>query len=91
MAPTTVNRNYNEAMKYHKLRKCKKSKKTDESAELGEDKEEEIEMSRTSEEFSDEEVEIQEEITAGAEGEMSKLPLVPKLEPTEQSPPPGGK
>ena len=82
LAPTTVNQNYNEAMKYHKLRKCKKSKKTDESAEPGEDKEEEIE------EFSDEEVEIQEETTTGAEGEMPKLPLVPKLEPTEQPPPP---
>ena len=55
LAPTTVNRNYNEAMKYHKLRKCKKFKKTDESAEPIEDKEEEIEMSETSEEFSDEE------------------------------------
>ena len=44
LAPTTVNRNDNEAMKYHKLRKCNKSKKTDESAEPREDKEEEIEM-----------------------------------------------
>ena len=87
-APTTVNRNYNEAMKYHKLRKCKKSKKTDESAEPREDKEEGIEMSETSEEFSDEEVEIQGEATAEAEGEMPKLPLVPKLEQTEQPSPP---
>ena len=87
---TTVNRNYNEAMKYHKLRKCKKSKKTDESAEPREDKEEEIEMSETSEEFSDEEVKIQGETTAEVEGEMPKLPLVPKLEPTEQLPPPKG-
>ena len=91
LAPTVMNQNYNEAMKYHKLRKCKKSKKTDESAEPGEDKEEEIEMSKTSEEFSDEEVEIQEETTAGAEGEMPKLPLVPKLVPTEQPPPPKSK
>ena len=75
-------------MKYHKLRKCKKSKKTDESAEPGEDKEEEIETSETSEEFSDEEVKIQGEATVGAEGEMPKIPLVPKLEPTEQPPPP---
>ena len=75
-------------MKYHKLRKCKKSKKTDESAEPREDKEEEIDTSETSEEFSDEEVEIQGETIAEAEGEMSKLPLVPKPEPTEQPPPP---
>ena len=88
LAPTMVNQNYNKAMKYHKLRKCKKSKKADERAEPGEDKEEEIEMSETSEEFSDEEVTIQGETTAGAEGEMPKLPLVPKLEPTEQPPPP---
>ena len=33
LAPTTVNRNYNEAMKYHKLRRCKKSKKTDKNAD----------------------------------------------------------
>ena len=64
LAPTTVNQNYNEAMKYHKLRKCKKSKKTDESAEPREDKEEEIETSETSEEFSDEEVKIQGEAAA---------------------------
>ena len=82
LAPTTVNRNYNEAMKYHKLRKCKKSKKTDKSADPGEDKEEEIERSETSEEFSDEEVEVQDQIIAEAEGEMPKLPLVPKSELT---------
>ena len=29
LAPTRVNRNYSETMKYHKLRKRKKSKKTD--------------------------------------------------------------
>ena len=88
LAPTTVNKNYNEAIKYHKLRKCKKSKKTDASAEPREDKEEEIEMSETSEEFSHEEVKFQGEATAEAEGEMPKLPLVPKMEPTEQPPPP---
>ena len=59
LAPTTVNRNYNEAIQYHQLRKCKKSKKTDESADPEENEEEQIEMSRTSEELSDEEVEIQ--------------------------------
>ena len=85
LAPTTVNRNYNEAIKYHKLRKLKKSKKTDKGTEPAE--EEEIEMSETSEELSDDEVEIQGETIAEAEGEMPKLPLVPKLEPTEQPPP----
>ena len=78
LAPTTVNQNYNEAMKYLKLRKCKRSKKIDESAEPREDKEEEIETSETSEEFSYEEVEIQEEATAEAEEEMPKLLLVPR-------------
>ena len=45
LAPTTLNQNYNEAMKYHKLRKRKKSKKTDKSVDPEEDEEEEIEMS----------------------------------------------
>ena len=91
LAPTTVSQNYNEAMKYHKLRKRKKSKKTDKSADPEEDEEEEIEMSETSEEFSDEEVEVQGEIVAEAEGEMPKLPLVPKSELTEQTPLPASK
>ena len=86
LAPTTVNRNYNEAIKYHKLRKRKKSKKTDKSADPEGDEEEEIEMSETSEEFSDEEVGVQGEIIAEAEGEIPKLLLVPKSEPTEQTP-----
>ena len=73
-------------MKYHELRKLKKLKKTDKDAEP--EKEEEIETSQTSEEFSDEEVEVQGEIVAEAEGEMPKLPLVPKLELIEQTPPP---
>ena len=75
-------------MKYHKLRKCKKSKKTDESAEPREDKEEEIETSEPSEEFLDEEVKMQGETIAEAEGEIPKLLLVPKPESTEQSPSP---
>ena len=87
LTPTTVNRNYNEAMKYHKLRKCKKCKKTDKSAEPKDDEEEEIETSETSEDFSDEEVEVQGETIAEV-GEMPKLPLLPKPEPTEQPPPP---
>ena len=86
LAPTTVNQNYNEAIKYHKLRKCKKSKKTDKSADPEGDQEEQIERSETSEEFSDEEVEVQGEIIAEAGAEMPKLPLVPKSEPTEQTP-----
>ena len=85
LAPTTVNQNYNEAMKYHKLRRRKKSKKTDKSADSEEDQEEEIEASKTSEELSDEEVEIQGETIAEAEGEMPKLPLVHKSELTKQT------
>ena len=58
LAPNMVHQNYNEALKYHKLRKCKKSKKTDKSADPEGDKEEEKETSKTSEEFSDEETEV---------------------------------
>ena len=87
LAPTTVNRNYNEAIKYHKLKKCKRSKKTDKSA----DEEEEMEMSETSAEFSDEEVEIQAEIIAEPGEEQPKLPLVPKTELMEQELPPASK
>ena len=84
LAPTTVNRNYNEAMKYHKLRKLKKSKKTGESAE--QEEEEMAEMIETSGEFSDEEdTPGQEEAVVELEGEMSKLPVVPKQEPIEQT------
>ena len=75
-------------MKYHKLRKCKKSKKTDKSTDPEEDEEEDIEMSETSEELSDEEVEVQGETIAEGEGEVLKLPLVPKSEPVEPTPPP---
>ena len=86
LVPTTVNRNYNEAIKYHKLRKRKKSKKTDKSADPEGDEEEEKETSETSEEFSDKETEVQDETIAEAEKEMPKLLLVPKSEPTEQTP-----
>ena len=82
LAPTMVNRNYNEALKYHKLSKCKKSKKTDKSADPEGDDEEEKETSKTSEEFSDEDPEIQEGTMAGAEKEVPKLPLALKKEPT---------
>ena len=84
LVPTTVNRNYNEAMKYHKLRKCKKSKKTDESADPKGGDEEEKETSETSEEFSDEEPEVQEEPMVGAETVVPKIALrTLKKEPTE--------
>ena len=83
LAPTTINRNYNEAMKYHKLRKHKKSKKTDKSADPEGDNEEEKEMSKTSEELSGEEPEVQEEPMVGAEKEVPKLPLTIKEEPIE--------
>ena len=83
LAPTTVNQNYNEVMKYHKLRKCKKSKKTDESADPEGNDEEEKETSETSEEFSDEEPEVQEEPMAGTEEVVPKLPPTLKKDTTE--------
>ena len=83
LAPTTVNRNYNEAMKYHKLRKHKKSKKTDKSADPEGGDEGEKETSETSEELSDKEPEVQEEPMAGAEKAVPKLPLALKKEPNE--------
>ena len=82
LAPTTVNQNYNEAMKYHKLRKHKKSKKTKSADPKGGD-EEEKETSEISEEFSDKEPEVQEESMAGAEKAVLKLPLTLKKKPTE--------
>ena len=91
LAPTTVNRNYNEAMKYHKLRRCKKSKKTYKSTNPEEHEEEDIETSKTSEELSDKEVEVQRETIAEPEGEVPKLPLVPKSELVEPTPPPANK
>ena len=83
LAPTMVNQNYNEAMKYHKLRTHKNSKKTDKSTDPEGGDEEEKETSKTSEEFSDEEPEVQEEPMVGAEKEVPKLPLALKKEPTE--------
>ena len=88
LTPTTVNRNYNEAMKYHILRRCKKSKKTAKSTDPEEDEEEEEETSETSEELSEEEVEVQKETMAEPEGEVLKLPLVPKTELVEPTLPP---
>ena len=88
LAPTTVNQNYNEAMKYHKLRRRKKSKKTDESTDPEEDEEKDVETSKTSEEPLDEEVEVQRETIAEPEGEVPKLPLVPKTKPVEPTLPP---
>ena len=78
-------------MKYHKLRRHKKSKKTDKSTDPEEDEEEDIETSETSEELLDEEVEVQRETIAEPEGEVPKLPLVPKTEPVELTPPPTSK
>ena len=83
LAPSMVNRNYNEAMKYHKLPKGKKSKKTDESTDPEGGVGEEKKTSETSEEFSDEEPEVQEEPMVGAEKAVPKLPLALKKEPTE--------
>ena len=83
LAPTTVNRNYNEAMKYHKLRKCKKSKKTAGSTDPEGGDDGEKETNETSEEFSDKEPEVQEEPMVGTEEEVLELPQTLKQEPTE--------
>ena len=81
-----MNRNYNEAIKYHRLRKLKKSKKTGESAE--QEEEEMMEMSEISGEVSDQEDALeQEKAVVALEREAPKLPLVPKQEPIEQTPP----
>ena len=86
LAPTTVNRNYNEAMKYHKLRKLKKSKKKGKNTE--EEEEEASATSETSKDLSDDEAApVPEETVVELVGEMPKLPLVPKQEPVEQASP----
>ena len=82
LAPTTINRNYNEAVSYHKLRKLKKSKKSDESADSNGSDEEEKEASETSRETLDEQPETQEEQMAGTE-EDPKIPQALKQEPVE--------
>ena len=82
LAPTTINRNYNEAVSYHKLRKHKKSKKSDESADSNCSDEEEREASETSGESLEEQPEPQEEQMAGTE-EDPKIPQMLKQEPVE--------
>ena len=80
-----MNRNYNEAMKYHKLRKLKKSKKKGKNTE--EEEEEASATSETSKELSDNEAApVPEETVVELVGEMPKLPLTPKQEPIEQTP-----
>ena len=88
LAPTMVNCNYNEAIKYHKLRKCKRSTKTDKSADPEGDEEEGMETSETLAEYSDEEIELLGEVTAEPGEGQPKLPQKPKLEPMELEPPP---
>ena len=82
LAPTTVNRNYNEAVRYHKLRKCKKSKKTDGSTDSSDSDEEEKETSETLGEVLDEQPKTQEEPMAGTK-EVPKTPQALKQEPTK--------
>ena len=94
LAPTTVNRNYNEAIKYHKLRKLKKSKKSGEK----EDQEEKmVEMSGTltpedlSEIGSDKDHPPEQEMDiVKLAGEAPKVPLVLKQEQSKQEPLPEG-
>ena len=79
-----MNRNYKEAMRYHKLRKLKKSKKKGKNAE--EEAEEVSATSETSEKLSDHEAaSVPEQTIVELVEEMPKLPLVLKQEPVEQA------
>ena len=86
LAPTTVNRNYNEAIEYHKLRKLKTSKKTGKKS----DKEKNLEetgASETSEKLSGDgsEKDTPLDIEAGEAAEaLPKILLVLKQELSEQ-------
>ena len=82
LAPTTINRNYNEAVSYHKLRKRKKSKRSDESTDSNGSDEEEKEASKTSVEALEEQPKTQEEPMAGTE-EVPEIPQTFKQEPIE--------
>ena len=91
LAPTTMNRNYNEAIKYHKLRKPKSptrkdGKKTDQEGEV-------VEMSRTPshenllETGSDKDHSPKQDmdiVELKGEGEVPKVLLVLKQEPSKQ-------
>ena len=90
LAPTTVNHNYNEAIKYHKLRKCKRSTKSGQSADPEGDEEEGMDTSETSAENSDDEIEQLGEVTTKLGEEQPKLPQQLKLEPKEQELPSAG-
>ena len=82
LAPTTINRNYNEAVRNHQLRKLKKSKKSDESVDSNGSDEEEKEASETSREILDDLPEMQKEQMARTE-EDPKIPPTLKQEPIE--------
>ena len=82
LAATTINRNYNEAVSYHKLRKRKKSKKSDENTDSDGSDEEETEVSETSRESIEEQSETQGEQMAGTE-EVPKIPQTFKQEPVK--------
>ena len=90
LAPTTVNRNYNEAMRYHKLRKSKKSMRKGEGADPEKDKEEGMDTSETSAEYTDDEVEQLGEVTTKPGEEQPDLPQQLKQELMEQEMPPSG-
>ena len=90
LAPTTVNRNYNEAIRYHKLRKRKKSMKTDKGADPEEGEEEGMDTSETSAEYTDDEIEQLDEVTTKPGEEQPDLPQQLKQELTEQEMPPSG-
>ena len=90
LAPTTVNRNYNEAIRYHELRKRKRSTKTGKSTDPEGDEEEGMDTSETSAERSNDEIEQLGEVTIKQGEEQLKLPQQLKLEPAEQELPTAG-
>ena len=94
LAPTTVNRNYNEAIKYHKLRKLKtprkSGKKMDQEDEMVEMRqtltpEDLLEIGSDDDHFPKQEMDIVE-----LEGQAPKVPLVLKQELREREPLPEG-
>ena len=95
LSPTTVNRNYNKAISYHKLRKLKSS--TRKSGEKTDQEEGEVETSRSqtpenlSEAGSGEEHSPEKDMDiTELEATEPKILLVLKQEPNEQEPFPEG-
>ena len=93
LAETTVNRNYNEAISYHKLRKPKLPKRKPDEKKEGTDVETEGEMSKTSTPRTLQETGTERGSSPDRATEIIKMgeappkvPLVLKHEPDEQMP-----